>query len=103
MLLAAIGFFGMTYAILMVHARAFMPAHLLGRGVTFMNCVFMAGAGLAQSLSGRFVQWAGAQGMAPVDIYGRLHTAFGLILLAAGGVYALSRGMPQAASAPEAA
>ena len=36
----------MTYGILMTHARAFFPEHLLGRGITFMNFIFIAGAGL---------------------------------------------------------
>ena len=38
-LLAVIGAAGLTYAILMAHARLFFPARLLGRGVTFMNFV----------------------------------------------------------------
>src|SRR4051794_21131918 len=47
-LLCLIGAAGMSYGILMAHARMFFPPALLGRGVTFMNFVFIAGAGLAQ-------------------------------------------------------
>ncbi|KTS43354.1 MFS transporter, partial [Methylobacterium indicum] len=42
-LLALTGAAGLSYGILMAHARRFFPAHLLGRGVAFMNIVFMGG------------------------------------------------------------
>jgi predicted MFS family arabinose efflux permease len=97
--LAALGFFGLTYGILMVHARAFIPAQLLGRGVTFLNLVFMAGAGLVQSASGRFVQWAGTQGLTAEATYGRLHFAFAVLLLAAAAIYAATPRAPAAGPA----
>ena len=55
-LLCVIGAAGLSYGILMAHARMFFPPALLGRGVTFMNFIFIAGAGLVQWMSGRFVQ-----------------------------------------------
>ncbi|WP_407519359.1 MFS transporter [Methylobacterium oryzisoli] len=85
-LLALIGGAGLSYAILMAHARRFLPAHLLGRGVSFMNILFMGGASAAQGLSAAFVLNAGA--LDPVSLYGRLFLAFGLVLLAASAVYA---------------
>src|SRR5215217_4905674 len=71
-LLSIIGSFGMTYGILMTHARAFFPEHLLGRGITFMNFIFIAGAGLIQAVSGLFVKASAASGTPPVDGFARL-------------------------------
>ena len=93
-LVAVIGAAGLTYGILMAHARLFFPAHLLGRGVTFMNFGFIGGAGITQWLSGLFVQ-AGREAGAPSDlVYGHLHLAFGAALLAAGAVYAFAPARP---------
>ncbi len=87
-LLALIGAAGLSYGILMAHARRFFPAHLLGRGVAFMNIVFMGGAAAAQGLSALFV--LGTGGLAPDALYGRLFLAYGLALLAATAVYAFA-------------
>lgn len=94
MLLSLVGGFGMTYGILMTHARAFYPEHLLGRGITFMNFVFIAGAGIVQAVSGLFVKAAGAQGVPPEAAFGQLHLAFGLMLLAAAAVYVTAPSRP---------
>jgi MFS family permease len=75
-----VGALGMHFAIVMAHARSFMPTHLLGQGVTMMNLIFFAGAGLVQWLSGRYVQAAELSGVAPADAFGRLFTGFGLLL-----------------------
>jgi predicted MFS family arabinose efflux permease len=53
-LCAAIGFFGMTFPVIIAHARGFIPAHLAGRGVTLMNLFGIGGVGLMQFVSGRF-------------------------------------------------
>jgi hypothetical protein len=44
---------GLSYGIMMAHARAFYPSHLLGRGVTLMNFFSIGGSGMMQMLSGR--------------------------------------------------
>jgi predicted MFS family arabinose efflux permease len=95
-LLAAIGAAGLTYGILMAHARRFFPARLLGRGVTFMNFIFMGGAGLTQLLSGTFMARAGAAGLPPADTFAALHLAFGAVLLAAALLYLLAPARPAA-------
>jgi len=87
-LLALTGAAGLSYGILMAHARRFFPAHLLGRGVAFMNIVFMGGAAAVQGLSAVFV--LGTGGLAPDALYGRLFLAYGLALLAATAVYAFA-------------
>ena len=94
LLLTMIGGIGISYALLMAHGRRFYPPHLLGRGVTFQNFLFIGGASLVQSLSGRFITWSEQAGVAAPMSYGRLHLAFGLALLAATIVYALSRDEP---------
>lgn len=91
-LLAVVGAAGLSYAILMAHARRFFPAHLLGRGVSFMNIVFMGGASAVQGLSSLFVLHA--PGLDPATLYGRLFLAFGLALLAATAVYAFAPRAP---------
>ncbi len=80
-LYALLGFFGMSYAILLAHARLFFPAHLLGRGVTTMNFLSIGGAGLLQFLSGGFVEYRLAQGFQGDQVYGALHGLIGLLLL----------------------
>ncbi|WP_439149545.1 MFS transporter [Sulfitobacter sp.] len=52
-LMAAIGFFGATYAIIISHGRSFLPPHLIGRGMTMLNLCSIGGVGVAQFLSGR--------------------------------------------------
>ncbi|WP_371877299.1 MFS transporter [Alsobacter ponti] len=89
-LLAFIGAAGLSYGILMAHARTFFPPGLLGRGVTFMNFLFIAGAGVVQWASGRFVRAGGEAGDAPSLVFGQLHTVFGALLLAACAVYAFA-------------
>ncbi len=93
-LLAALGGAGMTYGIIMAHARRFFPARLLGRGVTFMNFVFMGGAGLVQLASGAYVARAQAAGLPPVDTFATLHLAFGIALIAATAIYLTAPSAP---------
>lgn len=103
-LLAVIGLLGMNYAILMAHGRRFFPPRLLGRGVTFLNFIFMGGAGAIQAASGALVRSGEAAGVDPAAMFGRLFSGFGLVLLAATAVYALAPAAPGPAevSAPPA-
>ena len=90
-LLAVVGFAGLSYAVLMAHARPLFPDHLLGRGITFANLLFIGGAGLIQPLSGRYMDSLKASGVHVVDAYARLHWAFAVAMLAATAIYAFSR------------
>ena len=94
-LIAAIGFFGMSYGVLMAHARAFFPDGLLGRGITGMNVLFIGGAGLMQPISGAYM--SAMHGGAPAEAYARLHLGFGLILAVALAIYLFSREAPKPA------
>lgn len=40
-----------SYSLIMSHGRAFLPQHLVGRGITFMNLTSISGVGLMQFLS----------------------------------------------------
>jgi len=87
--MALLGAFGMTYGVLMAHARAFFPDHLLGRGITLMNALFLGGAGLLQPLSGAMM--ARFAGLPSAAAYAWLHLLFGLLLVLALAVYLASR------------
>ncbi|WP_274628941.1 MFS transporter [Arvimicrobium flavum] len=54
-LLVVIGVSGGAYGLLMAHARAFFPPHLIGRGVTLMNFFSIGGAGAMQFATGMVV------------------------------------------------
>jgi predicted MFS family arabinose efflux permease len=88
-IVGTIGGFGMSYGVLMAHARSFFPDHLLGRGITFMNVLFIGGAGVLQPVSGAFM--TAMQDVPPSQAYATLHTTFGLMLLGAVLIYLFSR------------
>lgn len=79
-LFLVIGLFGVTYAVVMAHARAFMTPQEIGRGVTFMNFVFMGGAGVMQWLSGRLVNSLDGRGYDPQATFGWLFVFMGVAL-----------------------
>lgn len=54
-LMAVVGFFGASFAVVIAHARAFFPSHLTGRGVTLMNLFGIGGVGIMQIVTGRLV------------------------------------------------
>lgn len=90
LLFSAIGAAGFTYAILMAHARIFFPAHLIGRGMTAVNFLFIAGAALIQSGSGWFIAAQRDAGLGAAATFANLHWAFAGLLLASAAVYALT-------------
>ncbi|WP_299643329.1 MFS transporter [uncultured Ruegeria sp.] len=53
LLLAVIGFAGTSFPVIMAHGRAFVPPHLVGRGVTLLNLFGIGGVGIAQFVTGR--------------------------------------------------
>lgn len=81
-LLVVLGFFGSAYPLLMAHGRSFLPSHLVGRGMTFLNMISIGGVGVMQFAS-RPV-YAAAQGAyAPAQAFAMLWLFF-LIPLAIG-------------------
>lgn len=89
-LLAALGFFGSSFPLVMAHARSFYPPHLVGRGVTFANLLAIGGVGLMQILSARLFEARLAAGAAPEAAFGALFLFFGLLLAAGVAVYAFA-------------
>ena len=93
---ALFAFTAMTYVIMMAHARMFYPAHLLGRGVTALNFLFIGGAGLMQWVSGRFVEGATAAQWTPAATYAALHGGLAVTIACAAMIYSLTPARPAA-------
>ncbi len=79
-LLGVVGLTGVTYAVLLAHGRLFMPAHVIGRGITFINFVSIGGTGVAQFVSGAAVERMRDAGWTPVSTFSVLHLAFASLL-----------------------
>jgi sugar phosphate permease len=94
-LFALIGAAGFTYAILMAHARQFFPEHLIGRGMTYVNFLFIVGAAAVQSASGWFIAGQRAAGLDAATTFANLHWAFAALLIASVAIYALSPARPK--------
>lgn len=92
-LLLAIGLFGATYGLLIAHARAFLPPHLIGRGVTLMNFFAIGGAGLMQFATGWVVTYAAVPDD-PAAAYRALFLFIASTLGAALAIYLLARDAP---------
>ena len=86
----AIGFFGAGYATQMAHGKAFVPAHLTGRGVTLLNFFSIGGVGVAQAVSGYVVDLATEAGGKAAG-YESLFIFYGVMLVVALGIYAFSK------------
>ncbi len=90
LLVAAAGFFGASFPLIMAHARAYFPAHLTGRGVTLINLLGIAGVGLFQFASGWVYEGAAVAGD-PVAGYRAVFLFFAVPVLIGGFVYLFSR------------
>ncbi len=88
-LLAGVGFFGASYGMVIAHGRAFMPPHLVGRGVTLFNLFGVGAVGLAQVVTGRI--HAGAMPDGPEAAYGALFLFFAVSVTLGLAVYAFAR------------
>ena len=91
LMFGVIGGFGLTYGVMMAHARAFLPTPVLGRGLTLMNMFIIGGAAILQPLSGAFLEKNPAAGMSPAAAHGALYGAFAVALAASLVVYLVSR------------
>jgi MFS family permease len=85
-----LGICGASYGLLMAHARAFLPAHLIGRGVTLMNFFSIGGVGLMQFATGGVVTASTVPGE-PATAYGVLFTFYFAVLALALAIYLFSR------------
>jgi len=89
-LLAALGFFGSSYPAIMAHGRSFLPPHLIGRGVAFINMFGIGGAGLMQFVS-RPVYRAAENPAAPAATFTVLFLFFLVPVLFGLLIYLFSR------------
>jgi sugar phosphate permease len=89
-LFVIVGLCGSSYGLLMAHARAFVPAHLTGRGVTLMNFFAIGGVGAMQFATGGVVTAASVPG-SPGSGYAALFGFYVLTLGASLLVYLLAR------------
>ncbi len=90
LLMAAIGFFGATYAIIISHGRSFLPPHLIGRGMTLLNLCSIGGVSVAQFLSAR--AYAASQPAYTLQApYVAIFTLFATLMAAGLCVYLFSR------------
>jgi len=90
-LLAAIGFLGASFPMVMAHGRAFVPPHLMGRGVTLLNLFGIGAVGLAQVVTGRIHAGLVAGEGGAVVAYQGLFAFFAVMLVAGLAIYALSQ------------
>ena len=90
-LLAVVGLAGASYPMIVAQGRAFIPEHLMGRGVTLINLFSIGGVGLMQLVTGRLHLAATEAGAAPGETYGRIFAAFALTLAFGLAVYLFAR------------
>lgn len=88
--LALIGLFGTSFGVLMAHGRAFLPAHLTGRGVTLLNFFAIGFVGVLQFATGAIVS-AGSVTGDPAAGYVALFWFYAVMLSAGLAIYAFSR------------
>lgn len=88
-LMAAVGFFGASFPVIIAHARSFFPPHLTGRGVTLLNLFGIGGVGVMQFASGRLHATLSATD--PALAYQTLFALFGGLILAGLAVYLFSQ------------
>jgi len=91
-IMGLLGGFGMTYGVLMAHGRSFVPDHLLGRGITLLNVLFIGGAGVLQPFSGALMKRLADQ--PPEQAYATLHLIFAGLLGLSLVVYLFSKDNP---------
>lgn len=78
-----------SYSLIMSHGRAFLPHHLVGRGITFMNMTSIAGVGVMQFAS-RPVYLAASARYAPAPAYGYIFLFFLIPLMLGLLIYVFS-------------
>jgi sugar phosphate permease len=92
-LMVVIGIAGMGYGMIMAHARAFFPPHLMGRGVTLMNFFSIGGVGVMQFATGGVVSATTTPGDPPAA-YVALFSFYAVLLAASLIIYLFSRDAP---------
>lgn len=90
-LLALVGLFGASFPLIMAHGRSFVPAHLVGRGVTLLNLFTIGGVAAFQMVSARIHAAVSATHADPAAPYSALFLFSALLLLAGCAIYLFSK------------
>lgn len=90
-LLVAIGLAGTAFPLIVAHARAYYPDHLMGRGMTLINLFGIGGVGVMQMASGRIFAVTQASGADLGTSYSTVFLTFGGFVLIGLVLYAFSR------------
>lgn len=91
LLFGLIGFFGMTFPMMVAHGRSFVPPHLAGRGVTLMNLFGIGGVGVFQIITGRLHAVGAAGATQPVDAYSPIFLFLALAMFCGLAIYLFSK------------
>ncbi len=86
-ILALFCFAGSYNAIMIAHARSFLPAAIAGRGMTLINLVPAIGSSLMPLLMGLILIVSRDGGGTPLNAYGILFAVTGVLILAAALAY----------------
>ena len=86
LILAAIGFFGASFPMVMAHGRAFFPPHLVGRGVTLLNFFGIGATGLMQMATGRVYDHM-AQTQSPDQAFPMIFALYAVLVALALCIY----------------
>ncbi len=70
LLLALLGFGASSFGMIVAHGRAFIPAHLTGRGVTLLNLFGIGGVGVMQLATGPIYRAADTPALAYSYVFG---------------------------------
>jgi MFS family permease len=90
-LFTVIGFFGMSFPMIVAHGRAFAPPHIAGRGVTLMNLFSISGVGFFQVLSGKIQAAEIASGITGAARYSNILLLMSVLIGVSLLIYAFSR------------
>ena len=88
-LLVLFGFAGSSFPMVIAHGRAFLPTHLVGRGVTLLNLFGIGSVGILQFVTGRL---HAATTTPPAEApYAAIFLLLAITLAVALAIYATSR------------
>lgn len=90
LMFVGVGLFGSTFPIVIAHARAFFPPHLVGRGVTLVNLFGIASVGIAQHVTGYLFAATPAQ-PAPAAPFAAVFAFFAITTAVGLAIYLLSQ------------
>ena len=79
-LLAVVGLAGASFPMIVAHGRAFIPAHLVGRGVTLINLCAIGGVGVMQIVTGRIHFAATQSGASSAEVFSQIFLAFAVTM-----------------------